>query len=287
MQDFPTRKAAVQSLLAFSRVFRPLKEQPNTRRDLLGAYLVLYDTLNDDDEEIRDMGARIVSYIFSDPCHEPPNVSLIPLAASHRFSQWLGLSYNQSPSLCTNALSRLIGPGAVEIKSHTTISSNNISLAPPLIPVSLLLSKARKLDTALFAEEKQNLFVNSVKEAEMWCCVLKQLSQSAIGPDIVSRLSDWTLQGVGVLACTAENEIDGPLGWTAKSEVFTLGMRVIFAAEVLTCWARKEGVEGALVGTVDVIGDGLKRFVDVGRRNAVHELWLERAEKVIAQHVEM
>lgn len=60
-------------------------------------------------------------------------------------------------------------------------------------------------------------------------------------------------------------------------------MRVLLTAKVLICWA-KGSVEGA-VGKGDEIRDGLRGFIDVGRQNAVHELWLDLAEKVIAGNV--
>ncbi|KAI9792195.1 MAG: hypothetical protein M1816_002735 [Peltula sp. TS41687] len=272
--DFPTRKAAVQSLSAFKRVFRPSKSETNTNDHFLGAYLVLYDTLNDDDEELREMGASIVSYILSDPSKNSPDISLIPLSAGRRFSQWLSVQYNQSPYLCINATSRLTGAPQIGTNMRP---SPNFSLDHS---ISSLLTNARKVNTTLFAEEKQNLFLNPVKEAETWSCILKQLSPSAVDANVAACLAEWTLQGLRALTATAEKEFDGPLGWTAKPEVFTLGMRVVLAAEVVRCWARKS-VKGVLGKEVEIT-DALTRFVDVGCETAVHELWLERAERAIA-----
>ncbi len=51
------RFAAVLSINAFKTILRPDTGLPNTSGALLTVYLALYDTLNDDDEEVRDFGA--------------------------------------------------------------------------------------------------------------------------------------------------------------------------------------------------------------------------------------
>ena len=278
-QDFPTRLAAIQSLEAFKAVFRQPNEQPNTSPVLLGPYLALYDRLSDDDEEIRDMGATLISYILSDPYKALPKLSFAPLVASDRFSHWLALQYNQSPLFCISAVRRLT---AASKEDHTSLPPGlleNIVLGP-LAPVAELLARAREQDTTLFAEEKQNLFVNPVREVETWSRVLRQLNPSSLADkaEIASRLSYWTLHGIESLTDVAGEEMDGPLGWTSKAEVFTLGMRVLFAADVLVHWARNQ-----VAGIVEreAVQDALRRFLDVGRQNAVHELWLEHAEMVM------
>src|SRR5690606_17180072 len=91
----------------------------------------------------------------------------------------------------------------------------------------------RKEDTALFSQEKQNLYKDDVMDTVFWANLLRSLSSRPIPSVYVSDLTAWVLDGLSVLTETAKNEVDGPLGWTNKAEVFTLGFRVICAADVV------------------------------------------------------
>lgn len=230
-------------------------------------YLALYDTLNDDDEEIRDTGADIVSWILSPTLAEFTSQSLLPPAASFRFSIFLAQDYSGSPELFIQAICRLTGQ-TIETGSMRNSRSTTAVL---LTPVHNLLASARKEDNSLFVEEKQNLFIDEVKEAETWSRVLQQLSKSACDKTVAADFSVWVVRGIDALTETAKSEVDGPLGWTSKPEVFTLGMRVILGAGVVQHWSTT-GVVGAAEFCVL---ERLEKLRAAGQESLLHETWIE------------
>jgi hypothetical protein len=133
------------------------------------------------------------------------------------------------------------------------------------------LAEARTEDTALFSQEKQNLYKDDTEDAAFWSQVLRSLNTRAIDPAAMKALSGWALEGLATLTETAKAEIDGPLGWTTKPEVFALGMGVLFAAEA---------VMKLNVNRVELML-ALREFADVGSQNEVNGLWLERAESIL------
>ncbi|KAI9870465.1 MAG: hypothetical protein M1830_004221, partial [Pleopsidium flavum] len=159
-KDFSTRYAAVSSVKAFKAVLRPMGGVPNTSSALLDVYLALYDTLNDDDEEVRDLGADIVSWIVSTTPLHYPSQSLVPLAASLRFSKFLANTYSTSSNLFVQATKRLIGQTEDHYCLDIIRSEDNAVKAMKIQSVHDLLISARTEDTSLFVQEKQNLFID-------------------------------------------------------------------------------------------------------------------------------
>ncbi len=271
--------AAVASIKTFITVLQAHDSIPNTVPELLGVYLALYDALVDDDEDVRDQASVVVSSLLSvsrryGDSKATTSPSLSSLAASPRLLLFLVREYNESVCLWSEAIQRLTG---------ASLSVKNLPIKEPptlqLRPVKVLLQEAMRTDNALFVEEKQNLFVDDVKEAEMWAGALADLNAR---PDAISKsaLGTWTLDGISALTVTIRNNVDGPLGWTSKPEAFTIGIRVILAAkllldghEIVDSPARKERQEKCR--------DSLSTFLDVGRENMVHDLWLQRIEEVI------
>ena len=250
---------------------------------------MLYDTLNDDDTEIREKGASIVSWILLKP--EPSGTagsatsSLSPLAAKSRLTDFLIAHYNNSTALCYEAIGRLAGI-RVELgrsvlsrgMANTTSAGaghSKMGMRPMLLPsIGVSLGEARREDTALFSEEKQNLYIDDVQEACGWAIVITKLSSSSIESDSAHELEVWVMQGLAVLTEMAQAEVDGPLGWTTKPDVFTMGARIIYAARVLLHWA-SIGVAGVLE---EDIREALQALHSVGEKNCLHGSWMQRIE---------
>ena len=280
-QELSTRYAAVRSINAFRTVLRPIGGLPNTSSALLGMYLALYDTLNDDDEDVRDLGADVVSWIISTPSTEYSPHSLVPLDASLRLSMFLAESYSESRQLFTEAMHRLTGQPKELTHLDGFMRGSTSTVAAAFPSVKDLLITARTQDTSLFMEEKHNLFIDEVREAEIWSRVLRLLSNAACNKTIGAEFSNWIVCGVDTLAETAKSETDGPLGWTSKPEVFTLGMRVIWGAGVNLYW---NTVGIGIVSDVRVL-KGLEQLRDVGRKSSVHEMWIEHIGWILEEKV--
>lgn len=266
IQPFPTRYAAVMSLSCLTSLWTTDAKTDGSIPPLLRACLVIYDALNDDDNEIRDVAASVVTRVFAGKYYRNNMDNVIPLVASQKLSEHLGKTYAQSQELCVEAIRRM---------THCELTE------PPLLhSVAGILAQARREDMTLFVQEKQNLFIDEVREAETWSRILKHLSVKAIPRELAYNFSEWVTDGISVLTKSAANQDDGSLGWTSKPEVFTLGMRVICGAEVLLNWrsrSRNVPVPGSAVRRA------LREFADAGSANKLHPLWLDRIEKILTE----
>lgn len=258
---FDTRFAAVQSLSALSSIWTLDARSKTTRAPLLALALVLYDLLNDDDDEIRNIAASAsTSLLRAQDCKKTE--ATVPLLTSHHLALFLASTFPSSRNLANEAVQRLLG---------TTSTSTSTSPDAEFVAV---LAEARKEDTALFATEKQNLYKDDALDAVVWSRVLLSIT---LPPQLLSQLSMWVRDGLSALTATMEKEGDGALGWSSKSEVFTLGIRVICAAEVLVLSGGGE-VRG-------VVMRALREFADVCGKREGHGLWFERVERVLEKGV--
>lgn len=266
----------MSSLKAFKYALLSRRGAPNSDRLFLDVYFLLYDALSDDDEEIRDIAASVVSWILSENVQAgEKHVSLHPLAASRPFASFLTSAYSDFQPFIREVLRRLTGQASEEWRGITTPLS--------LTPVHKMLLDARKESTDLFAEEKQNLFIDEVREVNTWSKALDSIPSRAVDTAVTQELQEWVANGITMLIDTAEAEgLDGPLGWTSTPEVFTLGLRVIEGAKVSLCWA---AIESASVDNDGII-DGISRLAEIGSRPDVwlHDQWLHRINDILAVH---
>ncbi|KAK7544770.1 putative death-receptor fusion protein-domain-containing protein [Phyllosticta citribraziliensis] len=266
---------------------------------LLSLIQTTYTALNDDDDEIRDKATTIVARIVgaSNPDTELMP-SIVPLAAAAKLlahTAQLVASFSPSslhsdsqlphPSpvsiVNTFAVSRLLSAASPAPPSSTP-SSSPLSATPHLkpaagalspqqlfneppipdllgTPFSTLLSLAAKEDTALFAAERQNLFVDPLREITQWSAFVSTLplpplptnsspkhdevSFATVSPALAQALSTWTLAGLDALTSLARSQPDSVLGWGSQAKMTTLAWAVIRSAGVALIW-RVRGVRG-------------------------------------------
>ena len=238
----------------------------------LDIYLILYDMLNDDDEELRDLATATASLVLSYSTVSPSKaVSLAPLNASELFAGFLASNYAASRQLCNGILQYISG--------RTPRLSDPIDKRG-LTPVSSLVSEYRKESTVLFVEEKQNLFVDDVREVELWCRTLHLLAKSSYGSgDSLREIATWASEGLDYLSKTVAGSTgtDGPLGWTSKPEIFTLGVRVICisAAMVSPMFPAGEILDS---GCKQALKKGLESLLRDGSAASVNGEWLARVQ---------
>lgn len=256
---FDMRFAAVQSLTALEHIWTAPTTPKATASLLQGLSLVLYDLLSDDDDEIRDIAARATGKLLRAQGSQDTE-DFVPLLASHRLARYLAKTYSNSSDLSKEAVRRL-----TNTHSPTPLFST---------PFAQTLKEQRKEDTALFATEKQNLYKDDTLDAIYWSRILIAIH---IPSPLLRSLNNWVLDALVVLSRTAEEEEDGALGWTSKAEVFTLGIRVLCAAEVVLKWGHGDAKGKVL--------KALRRFANVGSEREVHGLWLDRVEGVLEKYV--
>ena len=266
---FDTRSAAIQSLHALPRILTARATSAATGPLIMSFSLILYDLLHDDDDEIRDLAAatagvllRAQGVVFKDT---------VPILTSHHLLLYFSRAFTRSADLVREAMSRVTSTGT------TTATKTKDTLSAPFAQT---LAEERKQDTSLFAQEKQNLYKDDVLDTLLWSRLLLLLPSSSIPPPLHAALPQWVITALNTLTETAATESDGALGWTSKAEVFTLGMRVFCAAEVVLTWHRaRDDTEKSDVMVA------LRRFADTGAQNGVHGLWIERVEGVLERRV--
>ena len=266
-QELSTRLAALHSIEGFFHSVWKLSSKNTSSPAPLGIYLALWDTLVDDDEDLRDVGARIASQLLSRRAsvggtETKHHLSLSPPAARPRLMQLILEQYNLSSSLWIEALVRLTGELTFQgiLEKKTDVGSSTL-----IRPLSVMLELAKTPDTALFVEEKQNLYIDEVEDARSWADALSEISSAESLRDMLDHtIAIWTTEGLAFLASTVADEKDGPFGWTSKPEVFTLGMRVILAAKVLIS-------HGIKVNDCKML---LKDILQKGLEGQLHDLWV-------------
>lgn len=256
----------------------------------------------DDDEDIRSKAAAVCSILNPSATADGQThytMSLSSPMATSRLCQILTYEFKDTMILSTEAIYRLVGENSnsmfkvrpIEFAApDELLATNNTNLRKvpetnelalvPFCPFDEMLHRAKKQDDVLFVEEKQNLFVDSVREADTWADVLMKTHPSSRTEDIAIEFSNWTLGGLKALIKAARNEEDGPLGWTSKPEVFSLGVRIILAAKVQLSWAsRRSSRETHSLQLRELLQELLK----IGRQALIHGIWLQRIEETLEE----
>lgn len=173
----------------------------------------LYNTLDDDDSDIRSLGANAVSTILGK--------SMVPQAATKALAEYmLGLDIKGFPAYVA---CRMTG---------TTIDQLDIGLvAVKLEPATAQFERASVGDNKLFTEEKQNLWIDEVQDASIWCEIFRKLPLDAFGNDtpdtpsnsFMRNLLDWATESTALLNNAVRR--DESIGWASKPEVFAFLFR--------------------------------------------------------------
>lgn len=299
---FPTRFAAIAALSTLHHFWRRAwpKEKTTPLRDAhLALSIITYDALNDDDDEIRDAASLIATRIIAGPRLPAPTdgvpaqtKTVVPLAAARKLAVFLAQTYPASRVLCSEALHRLLTH-----ESGREPSAPASALEHPQ-GFAGLLRGARGVESAgtlLFAREKQNLFLDPVREVGVWAGVLEVLRiDGAADRETVRTVEEWCVAGLNELGRLTREERDAAMGWASRGEVFLLGVRVVGAASVVLAWKRR-----GLVTVVDGVARKkrvgkyrsseikrlLRRTVDAWISADVHGLWVRETEEVLSMSV--
>ncbi|RPB22245.1 hypothetical protein L211DRAFT_827052 [Terfezia boudieri ATCC MYA-4762] len=229
--SYTSRKCALESLKGMAPVMDLSSSSSDVRpySALLGLHLSLYDFLNDDDHDIRENASTIVTQsVFRIAC------PMIPLAASELLARKLGEVFQTA----------ILEPAVTKIIGQKDIHQ--------------LVDEARKDNDVLFTKEKQNLWVDDLREIGLWKEIIEKVLVTHQGDGgkikaAMGRLLVFVKDGIGALM-EYRGEIDGkeeprdggdgPLGWSTLSEdIFVLGWRVFAALGVVKAWRRLAPVE--------------------------------------------
>lgn len=178
-------------------------------------YFILYDLLNDDDEELRDMAAVVASRCFSIEISTPR----LPFATTVWLADFLSRSFPKSEALFEGALFRFMGS-----RRGSRLFS----------PVADHLATVQKESTVLFVAEKQNLYIDDIRETEIWSNVLIQLDYSEFTKALRPQFFSWISNGlVALCEQLRTGDAKGLLGWMSRPDSFALSMRLVHGARAV------------------------------------------------------
>ena len=289
-QELPTRLAAACAMAGFASEIRKKNTFQDRDRVLLWFYLALYDTLGDDDEDVRDRGAGTVSLLFANfdssfPFENANNLSLSPPAAKSRLRKFLEQAYNSSKALWTEAVERLTGVEIIQSpqKYECFEEEKTVKMLSDLqlIPVSQLLPMANGVSNVIFAEEKQNLYIDTAREVDEWAATMMRLNSSARVPSVLTILETWTVKGLTYLIELFEERIDEPLSPTSLPEAYTLWTRVIDSAGVIVRTSTPASGKGKAKAKENMCKILLKKLMELNRVKTLHPLLIERVRCIL------
>ncbi len=277
--DFHYREAALLAADAFyaqNKYFAaaPPGEDKNIDEvclsHMLPLNLAILSALSDDDDEIRDLAAKVVGRL----CQKVG----VPEAALPIWKDWLVRYYTtegqHAEDFAKEVVLRVIQP--------------RTRFAPPQgwenMSVKDELDHALVEDNALFVQESQNLYIDEVVQSQIWIDFFSKLT---VNTRIATarQIGPWAREGLEVLSEMSKQRYDGPFGWTAKPEVFAIVSKVIMAAratfqvlkETMEVWGDNDD-EGVLVEMMDELEFQSEMLNINGGKNGLHPLLIDQLE---------
>ena len=266
--------------------------------------LILYDLLNDDDEDVREVAASAASRLL--PFEESVSRTLVdqsPRAASEKLALFLCDKFRHESHFASAVLKR------IWFSSSTTGKRESDKQDFRDCSVKVSLEGLKKSSNVLFEEEKQNLYIDDIREVEVWSHVLKSVDPP--DEEYLNSLGDWVLTALQDLSDYLNQKVDfdGPLGLTSQADTLTLFLRVTELAGVILHWvncrpdqAQDPPINGALdkvspfnptdrhvsldealptSSLATGISLGLKAIEEAGRRVCIHKRIMRSIEEAI------
>ncbi|RMZ82202.1 hypothetical protein DV738_g1752, partial [Chaetothyriales sp. CBS 135597] len=232
VSEFPTRFSAGLGLrsagLGFAKSGTVLLERP-----IPAFWSILYYQLNDDDEEIRAIAGQ--------------TTSLVGGTKTERQPRWCALAGREE---LINSISKLYVVPQLHLDliralalCHTFGVCGSVddawSRLRAMVGEESIGIKIQRISASvheLFAEEKQNLYVDELEEVDRWCSVLREADGHLIAKE-VDLLEPWLLEGLDQISKMVEvpdGEDDFPLGLTYHHDILLLFVRVPTGTTTIT-----------------------------------------------------
>lgn len=250
-QDPETRLSAVSSIKKFVHGFSAGSGRLQETPEFLYIWLLLCDLLVDDDEDVRTQAAELTCNMLHKSARQKGSVKqpwiVSPPAAKGRLLDYLVQSYNRSDHFWAETIVRMTGqlskvslrgrvaaPGCREYDVFACYRTAIGSFCP-----FDSFHKSRSQSQPVFEEENHNLYLDPVRETDMW---------TEAATSLVLPLSDegrsknrtkltWLSALATLLRALSElreiTEVDGeirkdsPLGYTSAPEAFSAIFAII------------------------------------------------------------
>ncbi|PBP27011.1 HEAT repeat protein [Diplocarpon rosae] len=282
-QDFDTRIAAAYAISTFYTHLIHYSDSGGAKipaaSNLLPSKFALYNILNDDDSDIRSLGAKAVSVML--------RKSMIPQAATKALAEHM-LNQNAA-GFPSYAVARMTGTLVDQLDNGLLIFK--------LEPASTQLERASQGDNKLFTEEKQNLWIDEVQDATIWCEIFQTLPLKSFGDNgtdafshnLIQALLVWVTESVKLLNKIARK--DGAIGWTSKPEVFAVVLCTIkcinsfleYTEKNILASTSRDGIRNPCKNfgntidseTILKIMEGLESFANAAVENDIHPVLVQ------------
>ena len=222
---------------------------------MIPSLFALYSVLNDDDHDIRKLASESISTIL--------NTQLVPQAATSAFAEHLLEVFIDSQIFIKYVCAKMTG---------TPISSLDMGVNDSLALLSVQdqYFEANPVDKQLFAQEKQNLWLDEIADTKIWASIFGKLRatsfeihspRSPLHP-VIRELVAWVEEAVTTLKKSATTK-EGALGWTTKPEVFAVSMRAIHAINAVMDYLEEHflpAIDGDLAGWSSTGTDLLNQY---------------------------
>lgn len=189
--DFPTRMSAAESVSTYVGCLGDAFKQQSLKFRL-GISLILYDLLNDDDDEVRDEALEATGKLRLHKIDAMANLPLSALAARETLLHHLEDQFRGTREFAEAALFNIMRVG------HSPMALSHHGGSQKLLKLSVAsrLSAIAKTKNDLFAEERQNLYSDDMNELHVWTQVLHRGGYPSLAPES-KAIVDWTLDGIG------------------------------------------------------------------------------------------
>lgn len=176
---------------------------------------ILYDLLNDDDEDIRAEAAEVVAALTDEHDSFPASTmrSLCPAASRRKLRGYLFGEFSDTQSLQDECLRRVLGSKMAASRRRLRIE-NETQLRRA--GVGSYLQPIFEAMRELFIEEKQNLYIDEIAELENWAIIFSKTSFSN-NTETMHSLAAWSINGADLL----NSIFEGKHHWS--SSLFDVG----------------------------------------------------------------
>ncbi|KAF2717328.1 hypothetical protein K431DRAFT_297894 [Polychaeton citri CBS 116435] len=253
-----TRESVARGMAHFDSTFNYLNSQAVSEEISLSLMMMTYDILNDDDEDVRLSASKVAGILVRRFGQSKGTSS--PLVASQRLLGYIVRTWEHSTEFAAEAFARAFG----------TRSSGSTS-------ISECAHRLAQDDSVLFAEEKQNLYIDDAREARTWSQVIMRLGPHTIRYEVITELSKWTSEGLDFLLTEAKQGLK-LYERSSEADIFTLVMRLFYGVEVLL-WCVNKGLR--LPYRPSVLLEKLHQIAGGLRQQEKGNLWHLEAQRIL------
>lgn len=237
--EFPARLSAANALATYLRHFKSAMKKPCEKGFWPRLLVILYDLLNDDDEEVRAEAATTANFLNLRHLLVIEGLGLCPLAMREALIDELCQEGVQMHYPIEATLGKFLRIGR-DVQGNL---DGEITLHLFENPVTSRLAMILKSKNDLFVEERQNLYVDDVRELNIWTTVLCRSSFQHLPSCRLQLVWQWTSEGLDEIVNTVSSThltLVHPLGITYDHEVLVVFVQVVNLAGVLL----RSGLDG-------------------------------------------